>query len=110
VARAALTRRRHPAQALRGRGETIGVGIGFRGKCACRRAPSRRGGEAAGSLAGKAGNANHREQFRRGCDPLSVAFHASADGLCSKQANVLRITQRVAGEVVRGYTVVLLKK
>jgi len=51
-----------------------------------------------------------REKFRRGCDPLSVSFHASADGLCSKQANVLRITQRFAGEVIGGYTVVLLKK
>jgi hypothetical protein len=51
-----------------------------------------------------------RERFQRGCEPLSVSFHASAENLDKKQAQVLRIRQKVAGEVIGGYTVLMVNK
>lgn len=50
------------------------------------------------------------ERFQRGCDPLSVTFHANAPDLKKKQAQVLRIRQKVAGEIVGGYTVLMIHK
>ncbi|MGA7317451.1 MAG: hypothetical protein WBX22_26170 [Silvibacterium sp.] len=50
-----------------------------------------------------------RERFSQGCCPLKVSFHAIADDLAPHQAQVLRIRQRIGGEVVGGYTVVLIK-
>lgn len=49
------------------------------------------------------------ERFPRGCDPLKVTFHASVKDIDPNQAQVLRIRQKVDGDVVGGYTVVLLK-
>jgi hypothetical protein len=51
-----------------------------------------------------------QERFYRGCEPLSVTFHASAENLEKKQAQVLRIRQKVAGDVVGGYTVLMINK
>jgi len=51
-----------------------------------------------------------RERFHRGCDPLQIPFHASVQDLKANQAQVLRIRQRVDGDVVGGYSVVLLGK
>jgi hypothetical protein len=50
-----------------------------------------------------------RERFHRGCCPFKVSFHATAENLKHKEAQVLRIRQRVNGEVVGGYSVILLK-
>jgi hypothetical protein len=49
-----------------------------------------------------------REAYERGCCPLRVHFHASIRDLRPDEAQVLRLRQRVNGEVVGGYTVVLL--
>ncbi|HZT58308.1 MAG TPA: hypothetical protein VFA21_06715 [Pyrinomonadaceae bacterium] len=49
------------------------------------------------------------ERFHRGCDPLRIFFHASAQNLRAHQAQVLRVRQRVAGDVIGGYTVVLIR-
>jgi hypothetical protein len=49
-----------------------------------------------------------RERVPRGCDPLSIPFHASVASLEGKEAQVLRIRQRLQGEVVGGYSVVLI--
>jgi hypothetical protein len=50
-----------------------------------------------------------RERFHRGCCPLKISFHASAPNLKPREAQVLRIRQRVGGEIVGGYSVVLIK-
>jgi hypothetical protein len=49
-----------------------------------------------------------KERYERGCCPLRVHFHASIRDLRPGEAQVLRLRQRVDGEVVGGYTVVLL--
>jgi hypothetical protein len=51
-----------------------------------------------------------RERFLRGCCPLQIVFHASADNLAAQQAQVLRIRQRAGTDIVGGYTVVLMKQ
>ena len=51
-----------------------------------------------------------RERFARGCCPLQIIFHASVENLRSKQAQVLRVRQRVGPDIIGGYTVVLMKK
>jgi len=51
---------------------------------------------------------NSNERISRGCDPLTVGFHASTMDLGSKEAQVLRVRQRVNGEVIGGYSVVLI--
>lgn len=51
-----------------------------------------------------------KERFHRSCCPSSIAFHASAADLRPKDAQVFRIRQRLAGEVVGGYSVVLVKR
>jgi hypothetical protein len=50
------------------------------------------------------------ERIARGCEPLSIPFHASVMNLKQKEAQVFRIRQRVDGEVVGGYSVVLIGK
>jgi hypothetical protein len=50
------------------------------------------------------------DRFHRGCDPLQIAVHASVAELQKGQAHVLRVRQRVEGDVVGGYTVVLIKE
>jgi hypothetical protein len=50
-----------------------------------------------------------RERFKRGCCPLKITFYASAPSLKPHEAQVLRIRQRVGGDVVGGYSVVLIK-
>jgi len=50
------------------------------------------------------------ERVPRGCDPLSISFHASAANLKAKEAQVLRVRQRVQGEIVGGYSIVLIGK
>jgi len=50
-----------------------------------------------------------RERFNQGCCPLKISFHAVASDLSAHQAQVVRIRQRVAGEIVGGYSVVLIK-
>jgi hypothetical protein len=49
-----------------------------------------------------------RESYERGCCPLRMAFHASIADLQPGEAQVLRLRHRVEGEVIGGYTVVLL--
>jgi hypothetical protein len=49
-----------------------------------------------------------RERFERICCPLRVHFHASIGDLDQGEAQVLRLRQRVQGEIVGGYSVVLL--
>lgn len=56
-----------------------------------------------------AGILKPQERFQRGCCPLKISFHASAQALQHHEARVLRIRQHSGGEVVGGYTVVLLK-
>jgi hypothetical protein len=51
---------------------------------------------------------SEREQFRRGCDPLELTLHASVDDLRPGEAQVLRVRQRIDGELVGGYSVVLV--
>lgn len=51
-----------------------------------------------------------QERIQRGCEPMSVSFHASAENLKKKEAQVLRIRQKVAGEIVGGYTVLMINK
>lgn len=51
-----------------------------------------------------------KERFHRGCCPLKISFHASVPDLGARSASVLRIRQRLGGEVVGGYSVVLIKK
>ncbi len=51
-----------------------------------------------------------RERFYRGCCPLAISFYASAPDLKPQEAQVLRIRQRVGGEIVGGYSVVLLHR
>jgi hypothetical protein len=49
-----------------------------------------------------------REKFERGCCPLRVHFHASVGDMKKGEAQVVRLRQRVDGELVGGYSVVLL--
>lgn len=51
-----------------------------------------------------------RERFVRGCEPLSISFHAIARNLKNHEAQVLRVRQKVSGEVVGGYTVLMINK
>lgn len=51
-----------------------------------------------------------RETIQRGCDPLGVRFHAGIADMKLGEAQVLRITQRMNGVPVGGYTVVLVGK
>jgi hypothetical protein len=48
------------------------------------------------------------ERFRRGCDPLELTFHASVRNLRGNEAQVLRVRQRIDGDVIGGYSVVLV--
>jgi hypothetical protein len=50
------------------------------------------------------------ERFHRGCDPLQVTFHADIQDIGPQQAQVLRIRQRINGNVIGGYSVVLIGK
>lgn len=49
-----------------------------------------------------------RERFHRGCDPLEVTLHASVAHLDDNEAQVVRVRQRIDGEIVGGYSVVLI--
>lgn len=49
-------------------------------------------------------------RFERRCDPVSVLFHAGVADLEAGQVNVVRVTQRIDGELTGGYTVVLLRR
>jgi len=49
-----------------------------------------------------------KEHFERGCCPLRIHFHASIGDLKSGEAQVLRLRQRIQGEIIGGYSVVLL--
>jgi hypothetical protein len=49
-----------------------------------------------------------RERFHLGCDPARIGLHASTEGLRAGQAHVVRVRQRQAGEIIGGYTVVLV--
>lgn len=50
-----------------------------------------------------------RARFPRGCDPLRIAVHAHAPDLGPGEAQVLRVRQRVDGDVIGGYTIVLVR-
>ena len=50
-----------------------------------------------------------KERFHRGCDPLRIEFHASAQELKQHEAQVMRIRQKVGPDVVGGYSVILIK-
>jgi hypothetical protein len=49
-----------------------------------------------------------KEAFERGCCPLRVHFHASIGDLRHGEAQVLRLRQRIDGDVIGGYSVVLV--
>ena len=49
-----------------------------------------------------------RERFERGCDPLTIGFHASVAHLEPGEALALRIQQKSQTRVLGGYTVVLM--
>lgn len=49
-----------------------------------------------------------KERFERGCCPLRVHFHASIGEIKPGEAQVLRLRQHVQGEIIGGYSVVLL--
>ena len=49
-----------------------------------------------------------RESVQRGCEPLSMQFHASISDMNHGEAQVLRVRQRMSNIVVGGYTVVLV--
>jgi hypothetical protein len=46
-----------------------------------------------------------RQALHRGCDPLRIGVHASASHLQHGQAQVVRVRQALAGEVIGGYSV-----
>jgi len=48
------------------------------------------------------------ERIPRGCDPLSITLHASIKDLKKAEAQILRVRQRIEGDIVGGYTVVLI--
>jgi hypothetical protein len=48
-----------------------------------------------------------RQALHRGCDPLRIGVHASAKNLEPGQAQVVRVRQTLATDVIGGYTVVL---
>jgi len=49
-----------------------------------------------------------REKVNRGCDKLVIPFHASIEGIKHGEAQVLRVRQRMHGDIIGGYTVVLI--
>ena len=51
---------------------------------------------------------NQAEKFERGCDPLQIAVHASIQNVGPHEAQVIRVRQRIYGEVVGGYSLVLM--
>jgi hypothetical protein len=48
------------------------------------------------------------ERVARGCDPLSIPVHASVAELKANEAQVVRVRQRVNGDVIGGYSIVLI--
>jgi hypothetical protein len=48
------------------------------------------------------------ERFHRGCDQLHIALHAFIADIGRDEAQVIRVRQRIDGELVGGYTVVLV--
>jgi len=48
------------------------------------------------------------ERFHRGCDPLELTLHVSVANLERDEAQVVRVRQRIDGELVGGYSVVLV--
>jgi hypothetical protein len=48
------------------------------------------------------------ERVARGCDPQAIPFHASIGDIHRGEAQVLRVRQKLGGDVVGGYTVVLI--
>ena len=51
---------------------------------------------------------NGVEKFERGCDPLQIGVHASIQNIGPKEAQVIRVRQRIDGDVVGGYSLVLM--
>jgi hypothetical protein len=51
-----------------------------------------------------------QEHFHRGCDRLQVGFHASVQDIAAGQAQVMRIRQRIDGNAIGGYSVVLIRE
>ena len=51
---------------------------------------------------------NTLEKFERGCDPLQIGVHASIQNIAANEAQVIRVRQRVNGDVVGGYSLVLM--
>jgi hypothetical protein len=48
------------------------------------------------------------EKVLRGCEPQAIPFHASIADIKRGEAQVLRVRQKIDGDVVGGYTVVLI--
>ncbi|MDQ1831489.1 hypothetical protein [Massilia scottii] len=48
------------------------------------------------------------EDVLRGCDRQAIPFHASIADIKRGEAQVLRVRQKIGGEIVGGYTVVLI--
>jgi len=51
-----------------------------------------------------------RERFPRGCDPLRIGLHVSSPNVGANEAQVVRVRQRLDGDLIGGYTVVLIGK
>ena len=51
---------------------------------------------------------NLMEKFERGCDPLQIGVHASIQNIAAHEAQVIRVRQRINGDVVGGYSLVLM--
>lgn len=52
---------------------------------------------------------HHRERFHRTCEPLQIVLHASTQNVKHGEAHVLRVRQTLDGDVLGGYTVVILR-
>ena len=51
---------------------------------------------------------NAQKKFERGCDPLQIGIHASIQSIGAHEAQVVRVRQRINGDVVGGYSLVLM--
>jgi hypothetical protein len=96
-----LTHRRNPGFAPPAAQVTAGLLPPAPAGSARRALGLRPGGDAKGLL-------TSRERFRRGCDSLELTMHASVADLKAGEAQVLRVRQRIDGELVGGYSVVLV--
>jgi len=48
------------------------------------------------------------ERFPRGCDPLRIGLHVSSPDVKRNEAQIVRVRQRLNGQLIGGYSVVLI--